>query len=153
MPSYKTPFDLDPTVVIRDRSREDSFPHLLLRGIYDVMKREKGRMTPMEAFTKGFNVVVWGLATADPPRIRVKDKIIALTSEGLKREAEVNGRREMDKERKTALGLNKRRDEMQKDTERKLKELRLWLDQLIGQLPNEVPPQSPTSRPQGATHG
>ena len=146
MPNYHPPYDLDPTVVIRDRNRNDNFPHLLLRGIYDVMKREKGRMSPMEAFTKGFNVVVWGLANAQPARIRVKNKIIELTSEGYKREDEVNGRREMDQERKTSLGINKPRVEMQKDTEKKLKELKLWLDALIIDLPGEAPPQSPTMR-------
>jgi hypothetical protein len=146
MPNFKPPFDLDPTVVLRDKSRDDNFPHLLLRGIYDVMKREKGRMSPMEAYIKGFNVVVFGLAHANPPRIRVKDKLIELTSEGYKRETEVNGRREMSKERKTELGINKKRDEMQKETELKLRELKLWLDPLIANLPDGVPPQSPTMR-------
>ena len=152
MPSYKPPFDLDPTVVLRDRNRDDNFPHLLLRGIYDVMKRERGRMSPMEAYTKGFNVVVWGLAHANPPRIRVKNKVLdytCLTSFGLEREEEINGRREMSKETKTALGLDKKRNEMQKETQKKLKELRLWLDPLISELPNEVPIQSPTSRAPG----
>lgn len=148
MPNYHPPFDLDPTVVLRDRNRIKNFPHLLLRGIYDVMKREKGRMSPLEAYTKGFNVVVWGLAHADPPRIRVVDKVIQLTSEGVKRENEVSGRREMEKDRKVALGLNKKRDEMQKDTEKKLKELTLWLDPLISSLPGEAPLQSPTERAQ-----
>lgn len=149
MPNFHPPFDLDPTVVLRDRNRNDNFPHLLLRGIYDVMKRERGRMSPLEAYTKGFNVVVWGLAKADPPRIRVRDKIIELTSEGYKREAEVNGRRDMEKDRKVELGLSsKSRGDMQKDTERKLKELKLWLDPLIADLPGEAPLQSPTERAQ-----
>lgn len=148
MPNFHPPFDLDPTVVLRDKSRDDNFPHLLLRGIYDVMKREKGRMSPLEAYTKGFNVVVWGLATANPARIRVKDKIIELTSEGYRREMEVRGRREMAEDVKSNLGLKKSRMEMQKDTEAKLKELKLWLDAILATLPDGTPPQSPTVRAQ-----
>jgi len=147
MPSYVTPFELDATVVIRDVKREDNFPHLLLRGIYDVMKREQGRTSMMEAYTKAFNVVIWGLVKADPPRVMIKDKKITLTSEGIRREAEVNGRREMTNKAKASLGVNKKRSEMRKDTDAKLKELKLWLDSLMDKLPDKMPDQSPTLRP------
>lgn len=107
----------------------DKFPRLLMRGIYDVMKREEeaGRGSLMERYRKGFNVVVYGLVKANPPRIRVTaEKTIELISYGFRRESEIQ------------------RGTEKKETDFKMRELYRWLKFLRTQLPSEEPTGSPT---------
>lgn len=128
MPNFAPPFGLDAKIVIRN---PDNFPRLLLRGIYDVMKREEeaGRGSLMERFVKGFNVVVYGLVRARPPRLRVTaDKSIEMINYGFQREIEIN------------------RGKEQKITQKKMKELYRWLDALRAELPENQPQGSPTTQ-------
>lgn len=128
MPNRQPPFGLDPNMVIKN---PDKFPRLLLRGIYDVMKREEeaSRGSLMERYRKGFNVVVHGLVTADPPRLKVTpEKELELVGFGWRRETEVN------------------RGPEKKETARKMKELYLWLKILRKQLPDGLPQGDPTLR-------
>jgi len=129
MPNYKPPFNLDPDMVIRN---PDKFPRLFLRGIYDVMERERkaGRGSLMERYRKGFNVIAVGMVKARPPRIRVNpNKEIELASYGYRREVQM------------------RRGKEAVETDKKMKKLYIWLDQLRLELEESQPKDtSPTIR-------
>lgn len=122
------PFGLDPVMVLKN---PDKFPRLLLRGIYDVMKREEkaGRGSLMERYRKGFNVVVFGLVKAKPPRLRVTPAgEIELIGFGWQRETDVH------------------RGTEKKETDDKMKELYRWIKFLRSQLPEDAPKGDPTIR-------
>jgi hypothetical protein len=135
---------LDPNIVIRN---PDAYPRLLLRGIYDVMERERkaGRGSLMERYRKGFNVVVFAMVRADPPRLRVvagKGTDVAIVGFGWEREGDVM------------------RSDERKETTRKLKELYRWLGQLKEELdgadaqnPNVVSGDRPSPPLSGAPGG
>ena len=128
MPNYVPPFGLDPNIVIRN---PDKYPKLLLRGIYDVMKREEkeGHGSLMERYRKGFNVVVSGMVKAKPPRLRVTaDRDLELASFGVRREVEVT------------------RGAEQQVTQKRLKEFYRWLEVLRTELPDNQPSGDPTTR-------
>ena len=129
MPNYSPPFELDPDVIIRN---PDKFPRLLLRGIYSVMERERkrGRGSLMERYRKGFNVVIEGLVTAKPPRLRVTPtKEIQLASYGFRREIEISRGKE-------AI-----------ETSKRMKKLYIWLEQLRLELEEGQPKDTtPTLR-------
>lgn len=150
MPSKKLPDGFpDPEVILRDANWEQTFPKLILRGIYDVMEREKsaGRGSLKECYVKAFNVVMFGLARrSEPPRIIVKDGTFYLTGEGHKREAEVIGLREMSEDRKKSTGQKLSRREMQVDTAKKMKKLGIWIEMLAKDLSDKMPDQSPEVR-------
>lgn len=138
-----------PEIILRDEKWEQNFHKLILRGIYDVMERERkaGRGSLMERYVKAFNVVMFALAkTAQPPRITVSKGLYTLTKEGYEREAEVAGERLMPKERQQQTGLFKDRREMQVETALKLKKLKPWIEELSRSLADKMPDQSPTIR-------
>lgn len=148
MPSKTLPDGFpDPEALLRDKNWEQNYPKLILRGIYDVMERDRkaGKGSLKECYTKAFNVVVFGLAKkSEPPRITVSNGTFSLTGEGYKREAEVIGEREIPKERRKTLGVYKSRREMQVDTALKMKKLRIWIDMLSNELSDQMPNKSPT---------
>lgn len=150
MPAKKLPDGFpEPEIILRDKKWEENFPKLILRGIYDVMEREKkaGRGSLMERYIKGFNVVMFALAkTAQPPRITVANGLFTLTKDGYQREAEVKGERLMSKERQQDLGKVMGRQEMQVETALKMKKLRPWIEELSRSLSDNMPDQSPTIR-------
>lgn len=150
MPAKRLPQGFpEPEIILRDEKWAENFPVLLLRGIYDVMERERkaGRGSLMERYVKAFNVVMFALArTANPPRMIVANGIYTLTKEGFERDAEVRGEREMTKARQKELGLFMDRREMQVDTALKLKKLRPWIEELSRSLADKMPDQSPTIR-------
>jgi hypothetical protein len=122
---YDPPFGLDPDVILKSDTL-DKWPRLLLRGIYDVMKRDEkaNQGSLMERYRKGFNVVVFGMVKARPPRLVVTSKReIQMVGYGFQREVEV------------------RRGEEAKVTDKKLKEFARWWKQLKDELAQNMPKQ------------
>lgn len=142
MPNFEPPFGLDPWAIVRDPNRRRNYPALFLRGIYNIMKREEGRMSLAESFLFAHNVIATTLVKkAKRPRFNAKDGFMNYTSAGAEREGEVQGWRKMSKERQRETGYKKDRQEMQKDTQQKLKEL----DEMLNILMNDstIPGNSP----------
>ena len=167
----------DPYALLRDPDWEANYPMLLLRGIYDVMERKRkeeeadvreiikrreaarkankgtGKPIPGDVerrYLAGFNMSVWSLVNAKPPRLHmrmVSNGIIsreALTAKGVTREAEVRGLRTLSKESKARIG-NKSRNDMHQETIKKMRGLRRLIKMVIATTAEEVVP--PSSNP------
>lgn len=150
----------DPYNLLRDLEWEKHYPMLLLRGIYDRMERGRseeekspkllskrrkesetharglGKSMPGDherRYVAGFNIVVYSLTMATPPRLfpgQVKKGLLSvelLTSRGKEREAEVTGLRDLSFSSREKYG-NVPRQEMAKSTRAKMKQLRLLIE-------------------------
>ena len=129
----------DPESLLRDPNWEDNWPTFILRGIHDIMEREKkaGRGSLMECYVKGFNVILYTMArVAHPPRIQVANGVIKLTSFGMKRNEMLMGRRRLDSAAKRKYGAKKTKQDFQKETKDKLNQLRIWIEILQNDLPD-----------------
>ena len=153
----------DPLTLLRDPKWEENYPTILLRGIFNVMAREKkgtkSKKKPTSGdfehrYKAGFNMSVWSLTNATPPRFRpdlIKKGILdlsVLTSIGKEREAEVLGLRGLSPKSRRKYG-NKSRADMKRDTYRKMIELRKLLDMVRSTTAEEgMPPaHSSATRP------
>ncbi|MGD9725465.1 MAG: hypothetical protein AB7L09_00480 [Nitrospira sp.] len=120
-PGWPDPYDL-----LRDPDWAENYPKLLLRAIYDIMKRSPGDVE--SKYLAGFNIGLYKLTTVDQPRFfpeMIKKGVLTmdvLTSIGKEREAEVAGLRELSPKSVRKYG-KKSRSEMARDTDTKLKEL------------------------------
>jgi len=131
MPNIEPPFGLDAEAIIRDPNRRYNYPALFLRGIYDIMDRYKD-IELLERFLFAHNIIAMTLVKkADIPRFNAKDGFMTPTSMGFQREAEVRGWRKMSKETQKRTGYKKSRQEMQRDTDKKLDELDKMLKPLM----------------------
>ena len=125
-PGWPDPYDL-----LRDTNWEENYPKLLLRAIYNIIKRAPGDIEAK--YVAGFNIGLFRLTTIDQPRFfpaMIKKGILtmeSLTSIGKRREAEVVGLRDLDPESVRKYG-KKSRAEMSKDTRAKMKKLARMLD-------------------------
>lgn len=158
MPSHKLPGDEypDPLSLLRDPNWEHNWPTLILRGIYDVMEKERrvSRGSLMERYIKAFNVVIYRLhKESQPPRIIVNNGIIELTPYGHKRNNMAMGLADFDesarayykkkKGKKTGKPLEKK--DMRLDTKEKLIQLKRWFAELVRELPDAQPASSPVN--------
>ena len=131
MPNFEPPFDLDPYAIIRDKDRQHNYSNLFLRGIYSMMKRYED-MELLERFLFAHNTIAMTLVKkADKARFNARDGFMTYTSIGQEREGEVQGWRKMSKERQKEKGHKMGRQEMQRDTKDKLKELDELLEPLM----------------------
>jgi len=163
----------DPYSLLRDIEWEKHYPMLLLRGIYDRMERgrreeekspkalskrrkeaeahakSKGKPMPGDQerrYVAGFNIVVYSLTMATPPRLfpgQVKKGLLnmeSLTTRGKEREAEVVGLRELSATSRDKYGKISRQA-MSKNTREKLKQLRRLIDTVRATTKEEGMPQ------------
>lgn len=126
----------DPYALLRDPKWEENYPKLLLRGIYDVMQRVPGGIE--ERYLAGFNIVVYRLTKATPPRLNPDDithgiltvkSLTAHTGGGKEREKEVLGRTKLSPKSKRRYG-DKSPSEMRTDTDEKMKLLRIEIEKV-----------------------
>lgn len=133
MPKYSLPPGWpDPYDLLRDVDYEQHYPHLLLRGIYNVMERSNSANYEYW-FRAGFNFVVKRLATAKPPRYVLSTLLEgdaglnALSTRGVRQNAEVTGATKLSQESVRKYG-KKSPTQMEMDTKKKLKKLAQWIN-------------------------
>lgn len=138
-PGWPDPYDL-----LRDPNYEENYPKLLLRAIYSIMERAPGDIEAK--YVAGFNIGLYKLTTADPPRFfpaLIHKGVLtmeSLTAMGKQLEAEVTGLRDLSPKSKRKYG-KKSRSEMDRDTREKLKQLARMLTMVRGTTKEEgMPP-------------
>jgi hypothetical protein len=151
MPKLTLPKDflLDPMDLIRDPNWESNYPKIILRGIYNIMKkdRKKGRGSTPAQFIKAFNIIILTLAKkSHPHRIVVDNGIINLTAFGDKQNEMLSGNVRLDAKYKKRYG-NKSKSQMQAETRKMMKELKILINIVRHHLADGQPVKSPTRNP------
>ena len=139
----------DPMDLIRDPGWETNYPMLILRGIYGIMDRERktGRGSITERYIKAFNIIIMTMAKkSQPRRIRINKGMLELTSFGEKRNQMILGGLKFDEAAKRRYG-NKTKADIIKENKKKMKQLRIWINILVHELPDAQPVSSPTRIP------
>ena len=125
----------DPYALLRDPNWKENYPKLVLRGIYDIMKRKKkGKnrtavaVNVVDKYLAGFNIIVYRLTMIDHPRLNISDiengilNMQSLTKIGREREAEVVGKGGLSPKSVRYYG-EQSRSAMAIDTDKKMDEL------------------------------
>jgi len=145
---WPSPYDL-----LRDENWLQNYPVLVLRGIHSVMQRIRGN--PELQFKGAFNITLYALLRAHPPRLYIsviKNGVLshlALTPMGIKREKEVRGTTALSSESIDHYG-KKNPKEMRTESINKLDELRISIE-IIRAATSEpnMPPKKPRSKVTG----
>lgn len=100
--------------------RPDDYPALLLSGIYSVMEREYRSTSLVNAYERGFNYVVTTLLRkSHPKRMIYRQGKLILTSDGVRE------------------NVKRIKSEGQIRTQRRIKQLKIWLEQIRRSHPDE----------------